>query len=166
MQLSGPPLIAVATGIVGSAWASGAIMAFSVAGAPAAKDVPQATARVWSGLYARGASLMPKVAAAVALSYAYAAYETSARGGRWTGFAAAAASVLAIVPFTLTCMKKTNATLQAAADASGDAAAAAQVPGLVDTWSTMNFVRGLFPLVGTVLGIQALCDNALWRADR
>ncbi|KAM4058051.1 hypothetical protein HRG_010994 [Hirsutella rhossiliensis] len=159
MQFSGPPLIAVATGIVGSAWASGAIVSFSVA-APAAKAVPQTTAKVWSELYARGSSIMPKVASVVALSYAYAAYDVSARGGRWAGFAAAAAAVLSIVPFTLTCMSNTNAALHKAAADAPDGPAAAAVPDLIDTWSLMNLARGLFPLVGTVLGLSTFLANA------
>ncbi|KAF4507542.1 hypothetical protein G6O67_004032 [Ophiocordyceps sinensis] len=160
MQFSGAPLIAVATGIVGSAWVSGALVSFSVVSVPAAKAVPQTTAQVWSELYARGSNMMPKVASVVALSYAYVAYSVSARGGSWAGFAAASASVLSIIPFTLTCMSSTNAALHKAAASASDAPHAASVPDLIDTWSRMNLARGLLPLVGTILGFSAFLNNA------
>ncbi|PFH62459.1 hypothetical protein XA68_13526 [Ophiocordyceps unilateralis] len=160
MQFPAPPLIAVATGIVGSAWASGAIVTFSISAAAATKAVSDATtaAQVWCELYARGSNVMPKVAVTVALSYAYAAYDVFGRGGRWVGFAAAACSILSIVPFTLTAMKKTNAELH---QATVDTPDAARVSSLIDTWVSLNFARGLLPLIGTVLGIQSFLENTL-----
>lgn len=141
---------------------AGAIVSFSVAAAPAAKAVPQTTAKVWSELYARGANVMPKVASAVALSYAYVAYHVSARGGSWQGYAGAAALVLAIVPFTLTAMRETNAALHAAADgASDDASDAAAVADLMDSWIQENLVRGIFPLSSALMGAWAY----LWVAS-
>ncbi|PHH83700.1 hypothetical protein CDD82_4662 [Ophiocordyceps australis] len=162
MQLSGPSLIAVATGIVGSAWSAGAIMSLSVIAAPAANAVPQTTARVWSELYERGATIMPKVGAAVALSYAYAAGDIYGRGpadaSLWQGLAAAAACVLAIVPFTLTAMKATNGQLHVAVTQS-TGGKDKHVEKLMETWGKLNFVRGLFPLMGTMLGIKVLVDG-------
>ncbi|KAF4589404.1 DUF1772 domain protein [Ophiocordyceps camponoti-floridani] len=160
MQFPAPPLIAVATGIVGSAWASGAIVTFSISAAAVTKAAPDVitTAHCWRELYGLGASLMPKVAITVALSYAYAAYDVFGRGGRWTGFAAAACTTLSIVPFTLMVMKNTNAELHQAAVNTPDAA---RLSSLMDTWISLNFARGLLPLVGTVLGIQSFLDNTL-----
>ncbi|RCI11966.1 hypothetical protein L249_4579 [Ophiocordyceps polyrhachis-furcata BCC 54312] len=161
MRFTAPPLIAVATGIVGSAWASGVIMAFSIAAPAAAKTSPDAaaTAKVWREFYARGANLMPKVVTVVFLSYAYAAYAVRDRGGRWAGFVAAACSALSIVPYTFTLMKKTNAALHQAAARTPDDSS--RVYSLVDTWTGLNFARGLLPLAGTVLGIKSLLDNTL-----
>lgn len=139
---------------------TGAIVCFSLAAASAAKAAPASTAKIWRELYARGAVIMPKVASVVALSFAYAAYDVSARGGRWTGFAAAAAAVVSIVPFSLTYMSGNIAALQRAAADAPDGPATADVPDLIDTWCLMNLARGLFPLVGTVLGVSAFLDNA------
>ncbi|RDA95514.1 hypothetical protein CP533_5474 [Ophiocordyceps camponoti-saundersi (nom. inval.)] len=161
MRFPAPPLIAVATGIVGSAWASGVIMAFSIAAPAAARTSPDAaaTAKVWREFYARGANLMPKVVTVVAMSYAYVAYYVRDRGGHWAGFVAAACSALSIVPYTLTVMKKTNAALHQAAARTPDDSA--RVYSLVDTWAGLNFARGIFPLVGTILGIKSFLENIL-----
>ncbi|KJZ77540.1 hypothetical protein HIM_03264 [Hirsutella minnesotensis 3608] len=137
-------------------------MSFSLISAPSFKAAPQSTVSTFVDFYARGQKVMPKVAVAVALSYAYAAYVVSVRGGRWTGFAAAGACVVAIVPFTLTVMKRTITDLhQAARNKTGDSAAAARVSGLLDTWITMNFSRGVMVLAGTLLGTRALLQEVL-----
>ncbi|RDA86408.1 hypothetical protein CP532_6494 [Ophiocordyceps camponoti-leonardi (nom. inval.)] len=169
LRFSAPPLIAVATGIVGSAWASGCIMAFSIAAPAVAKTSPDAasTAQVWRELYSRGANLMPKVVTAIALCYAYTAYDVRSRGGHWAGFVAAACSALSIVPYTFTVMKGTNAALHQEAAAAAAAARGvsadrgSRVYGLVDNWAGLNFARGMLPLVATVLGIKSFLDNTL-----
>ncbi|KAK5998962.1 Anthrone oxygenase ptaC [Cladobotryum mycophilum] len=163
MQLS-PPLIAVATGIIGSAWVSGAISSFSIAGAPAAAAVPQTSARVWAQLYRRGVATMPKYAGVVALSYLYAAYDAYTRDGPWRILLAAAACVVSTVPFTFVAMKKTNDALHEAAvvEATQDKnVMAAQVPQLLQTWTRLNSIRGLFPLAGTILGSVAFLGGQL-----
>lgn len=101
---------------------------------------------------------MPKVALVVALSYGYAAYDTHSHGGQWIGFAAAAATTLTIVPFTLGIMAGTNTSLTTAAKAykpSSDP----EVSSLLDTWTLMNYARSLFPLIGAVVGVMAYLAN-------
>ncbi|KHN96893.1 uncharacterized protein MAM_05449 [Metarhizium album ARSEF 1941] len=128
MYISSAPLVAaaVASGIVGSAWAAahqltillhqqGAVASLSLKVIPALQTSPQSTAPIWADLYRRGAALFPQVAVGLALAYGYAAYDVQSHGGQWIGFAAAASSVLAIVPFTLTVMMTTNVSLQKAA---------------------------------------------------
>lgn len=127
---------------------------------PAAKAVPATTAQVWSELYQRGACLMPRIGAGVALAYGYAAYESYSQGSNWKGFVAAAACVVAIVPYTVAVMGKTNAALlEAARGGAAAAASAAQVPSLVDRWGTMNLIRSLLPLAGSLLGMMTFLCN-------
>lgn len=100
---------------------------------------------------------MPKVALGVALAYGYVAYDAHSRGVKWIGFAAAATSLLGIVPFTLIVMKKTNTSLHEAARA-GTPGCDRVVNGLLETWTLMNFSRSLFPLAGAVIGAISFLD--------
>lgn len=101
---------------------------------------------------------MPKVALTVALVYGYAAYGVHNRGGEWTGFAAAAGTVLAIVPYTLAAMTKTNDALHKIAK-DGISGSEPQVAGLLHTWTLLNFGRSLFPLGGAVIGVISLLNT-------
>jgi hypothetical protein len=102
--------------------------------------------------------LMPKIAVTVGLSYAWAAYDTASRRGKWQGFAAGGALMVAIIPFTIIFMKSTNQALigvaTEAATMSGE-----QVAGLIKTWSSFNIVRATLPLVGAVVGSLTLWSN-------
>ncbi|KAL7938406.1 hypothetical protein V8C35DRAFT_291997 [Trichoderma chlorosporum] len=158
MYLSGPSLVLVATGITGSAWLSGAILSFSIAGAPAAAAVKQSSARIWAELYKRGAASMPKFAAGTSLAYLLAAYDAYRSDGSWGSYLGAAGCVLSIVPFTLIIMKDVNGQLhQEAHKETGEEVQAStlRVKGLLDRWTTLNMIRGLLPLVGTALGCFA-----------
>ncbi|CRK24577.1 hypothetical protein BN1708_014017 [Verticillium longisporum] len=120
-----PYLTAVATGVIGAAWTSGAIAGLSIIGCPAALDFPRhLSAGVWRGLYEHGFAAMPKFAATTAAVYLYAAFEgrrrtTSGSGGgkgnAFLGFVAAAALTVSIVPFTIALMSETNRELLLAA---------------------------------------------------
>ncbi|KAL6830245.1 hypothetical protein V8C40DRAFT_181281 [Trichoderma camerunense] len=158
MPLSGPPLVLVATGIVGSAWLSGAIMSFSIGGAPAAASVKQSSAKVWAELYKRGAASMPKVAIGTSLAYLLAAYDSYYNEGPWGIYLGAVGSVLSIIPFTLTIMKDVNGQLHEEARSEvGEVthASTLRVDGLLDRWTTLNFIRSVLPLGGTALGCLA-----------
>ncbi|PTB45078.1 uncharacterized protein TrAFT101_000547 [Trichoderma asperellum] len=163
MQLSGPSLVAVATGVVGSAWLSGAIMSFSIGGAPAAAAVQQSSAKIWAELYKRGAASMPKFAVGTALAYFVAAYDAYGDGRAWGSYLGAAGLTLSIVPFTLTVMKKTNGLLhdEAKKDANENDISVARVNGLLDRWTTLNLIRGSLPLAGTILGLFTFLREAL-----
>ncbi|UNI23660.1 hypothetical protein JDV02_009467 [Purpureocillium takamizusanense] len=161
MQFSGPTLVAVATGIVGSAWASGVITSLTLISIPSAKAVPEKAVAFWADLFARGAALMPKAGATVALAYAYVAYDVRCAGGQWQLFAAAAASVMGIVPFTLLVMADTNDKLHKL-HKDGTSGSEHHAKELLDRWGTMNFVRGLMPLAGSILGFKAYLDNSHW----
>ncbi|KAL7788708.1 hypothetical protein V8C37DRAFT_387785 [Trichoderma ceciliae] len=163
MHLSGPSLIAVATGIVGSAWLSGAIISFSIGGAPAATAIPQYSAKIWAELYKRGMASMPKFAIGTALAYLVAAYDSHGNGGAWTSYLGAAVCVLSIVPYTLTVMSWTNGQLQTEAkkENGGETElSVSRVNGLLGRWITLNLIRGLLPLTGTILGTFAFFHDA------
>ncbi|KAF5364870.1 hypothetical protein D9757_013047 [Collybiopsis confluens] len=73
--------IAIALGIAGSAWCSGAnlccsyIVAGSLAADPLPPSVsPQTIARIWQGIYNRGAKMINPVILPAGLAWAYAAY--------------------------------------------------------------------------------------------
>lgn len=158
MKLSGPPLVLVATGVIGSAWLSGAIISFSIGGAPAAAAVNQSSAKIWAELYKRGAASMPKFAVGTSLAYILAAYSAYGNGGPWGSYLGASACVLSIVPFTLTAMKDVNGSLHEEADREASEetqVSTVRVKGLLDRWITLNLVRGLLPLAGTALGCFA-----------
>ncbi|KAK1252457.1 hypothetical protein MKX08_003644 [Trichoderma sp. CBMAI-0020] len=164
MQLSGPSLVAVATGVVGSAWLSGAIMSFSIGGAPAAAAVQHSSAKIWAELYQRGAASMPKFAIGTALAYFVAAYDAYGDGRAWGRYLGAAGLTLSIVPFTLTAMKYTNGLLheEAKKDASEkDDTSVARVNRLLSHWTILNFIRGSLPLAGTVLAAFTFLYEAL-----
>lgn len=176
-EYSGLSLIAVAIGILGSAWTSGkprppcretpnqqlcfagTISTISIISLPAIKAAPEASAAVWAELYARGAGFVPKIGSVVTASYLYAAYITFGRGGRWEGFAAAAACVASIVPFTLIVMKSTNDRLHKAAK-DGVKGTDPPVASAMNTWGVLNLTRGLLPLAGAILGARAFLANA------
>ncbi|KAF4121732.1 protein of unknown function (DUF1772) [Geosmithia morbida] len=156
-----PSLIAATTGIVGSAWTSGAIASISLIGIPAYLSSPDTSAQIWATSYERGKNTMPKVAIAVALAYFYAAYDSHGRdaAGAWKGFLGAAGLVLVILPFTRAVMKPTNDSLHSIASGSS-ATPQIQSGGLLKKWSALNIIRSLFPLAGAALGFVTLLANA------
>lgn len=188
MQLTGPSLIAVATGIVGSAWASGtsnhprtpsflsisppfiafdlitdqscagAIASATFMGVSAAIDVPETTARSWRELYRRGANLMPKVAATVTLAYGYAAYDAYRAGGVWSGYAAAAGFVISIVPFTVFVMRYTNTCLHKMAEGREDTKTW-NLRELLQRWNLLNLTRSCLCLISSVIGMVTMVQN-------
>ncbi|KAJ4261549.1 hypothetical protein NW762_006977 [Fusarium torreyae] len=153
-----PSLVAIATGIAGSAWASGAIAALSLVGVPGALAAPSTSATVWQELFNRGIAIMPKFAVTTAVAYLYAAYAANQDGRGWKGLAAGAVLTVAIVPYTLVFMQPTNELLfKAAAGTLG--ASQDDVAKLIGRWGVLNLVRSLLPLAGTIAGFSALFQS-------
>lgn len=98
---------------------------------------------------------MPKVAGIVTLLYGSSAYNLYQLGGEWQGLAAAAACVVAIVPWTIVVMHDTNAKLHQAAKGGADAKST-DVVGLTHKWDKLNMARSLFTFAGAVLGFATL----------
>ncbi|KAF4991817.1 hypothetical protein FGRMN_7587 [Fusarium graminum] len=149
-----PSLLATATGIVGSAWASGYIASLSLAGVPAALQLQAPTsATVWQELFNRGFALMPKLAGTTALAYAYAAYLAYKEDRDWKGLAAGGVLTVAIVPFTIVFMSSTNDLLFKAASGTLEASQD-DVAKLIGRWGVLNLIRSLLPLAGTIIGLS------------
>lgn len=99
---------------------------------------------------------MPKVALTTALMYGYAAWSLHGQaGGSGVLCLYAAMLTIAIVPYTLLIMGKTNKALHGAADGISTPNAS-QTSILLDRWSLLNSGRALFPLIGTSLGLIGL----------
>lgn len=101
---------------------------------------------------------MPRVAGAVALSYAYAAWDARSQDKDWVGYSVAAGLVVSIVPFTVIVMSSTIQPLSGAALGS-ITLSASQVTELIGTWGTQNIFRSLLPLAGAVLGFLTFLGN-------
>ncbi|SPJ79551.1 uncharacterized protein FTOL_07942 [Fusarium torulosum] len=154
-----PSLLATATGITGSAWASGCIASISLTGIPAALQLSAPTsATVWQEFFNRGIALMPKVAVTTALAYAYASYSAHREGRKWKGLAAGGALTVAIVPFTLIFMSSTNGLLFKAAAGTLEASQE-DVATLIGRWGVLNLVRSLLPLAGTIVGLSTVFQS-------
>lgn len=65
----------------------------------------------------------------------------------------AASMTIAIAPFTLVAMGSTNDKLMTAA---GTGSGKEATRSLISTWSMLNLVRGMLPLVGGLLGMLNL----------
>lgn len=136
-------------------------------------------ARQWKTMYDHGKVQNPPVAAVVAGSFYYLTWQVRSKHAlyeRLVGssdamlYCGAAFLTLGIVPWTLTAMLKTNAALEGISggdltlttkDESGEEDVVVTVgddefDGLVRRWQVLNGIRGLFPLVGGILGLYAV----------
>ncbi|KAE9405415.1 DUF1772-domain-containing protein [Gymnopus androsaceus JB14] len=167
--------IAVAVGLSGSAWCSGAIMACSYVAGDALLDpsLPaSATAHassIWENFYTRGRNANPPIALLTAASFAYAAYylpnPLSIQSIHNTRSLLAIAGLLtiSIVPYTFLVMWSTNGALHAKAAAvrerTKNGAETLLDDGtkeLLQKWNLLNFGRGTLPLLATAVGIYAV----------
>ncbi|MCJ1484078.1 hypothetical protein MMC06_004246 [Schaereria dolodes] len=124
--------------------------------------------RQWNTTYENGKRLSPPIAATSASSFAYLAYRSlnsqlPSDNLKGKLYAAAAVAVISIVPYTILFMATINSKLIAKNEElirrsdpkeehidGGESA-----KELVDRWGALNLVRGLFPLVGAILGVWA-----------
>ena len=120
----------------------------------------------WRKLFELGKARIPPLAAASALSFSYVSYQ-------WYGtlnqpkaehYGLSAFLTILIVPYTLIFMKKVNNKLLRKAEESkglslDDKIVEAGLPKgesskeLLDLWATHNFIRGFFPLAGSILAL-------------
>ncbi|OJD12193.1 hypothetical protein AJ78_07167 [Emergomyces pasteurianus Ep9510] len=168
--------VAQTVGLTGAAWLSGNIASFSLIVAPSfltsAQEnnlAPSTLAKLWKNVYHLGARQNPPISLCTALSFFYLAW--SARSGttlfRETAentaslYCAAGALVVAVVPFTVLAMTKTNsallenAKLVEAEPATVKAGAREQTEHLIRRWIKLNGVRSLFPLTAALVGMYA-----------
>ncbi|EPS36308.1 hypothetical protein H072_10178 [Dactylellina haptotyla CBS 200.50] len=151
MEISAPSLLAVTTGLLGSAWASGAMASLTITGIPAAKAFPETAAQTWAIIFAKGLLTIPPTAVSAGLLYGYAAWDASGRpNGQQSYFTTAAFLSAGVVPFTLIFLNDTNIKLQAVADGVS-VLSEASVLALADKWGSLNLIRSLLPLSATLV---------------
>jgi len=124
--------------------------------------VPAATlAKQWRYIYETGKSQNPPIALATSFAYLYLAWSASRVGGKnqMLLYSFAAASTIAIVPFTLLIMQPTIRRLswkaESPANAPLDRSDEDEIDKLLVKWSNLNQARGLLPLMGTVFALAA-----------
>lgn len=125
---------------------------------------PNTLAQQWQTLYNAGKAQNPPIAAITASSFFYLAWVARSQGAAVysnTGlfYCGAALLTLGIIPWTLVAMTSTNHRLASIAGTGhGLRASDEEFDGLMKNWQVCNFIRGLFPLAGGILGlVVALC---------
>ncbi|KAL4995980.1 hypothetical protein BDV10DRAFT_122801 [Aspergillus recurvatus] len=101
-------------------------------------------------LYYYGHRLMPAISVTTCAMYGLVASRKRAAERPWRTYAIAAATTVAMVPFTWLCMVPTNNALfglYAAQDPALD-----EVQRLIVRWKWLHVARSAFPLLGAVIG--------------
>jgi len=142
---------------------SGYIAMYSVA-IPGLKLAPSTlAAQQWHLLYERGRNSAPAIALTTCSAFSYLAYLAGDTNRGWA-LAGAGAATIAIAPFTLTVMIRTNNTLHdwakrvAPRGEDKDAAVVREaswkkeVDDLLEYWQILNLARAVMPGVGALVG--------------
>jgi hypothetical protein len=109
----------------------------------------------WARMYHYGHQVLPTMAVATFLLYAYAAICKRAAKNSRVMLVLAGATTLSMLPFTWVFMVPTNNTLFRLEVESKSALVASlgEAQELLKTWSWLHFVRSLLPLTGALLGL-------------
>lgn len=171
-------------GITTAAVLSGAIASLSYKAMPGLLLAPGSLAvQQWQTMYARGVRTAPPLAGFALLNFVYLSYRhyhatLPSLHDKWTGYAVAGLSTIAIVPYTLVVMADVNGKLHALANRARSVSATTKRPApgegeaegadepalaineanakqLLDHWGMLNLGRSVFPLVGAVVGVWA-----------
>lgn len=148
---------------------AGSILSLSYASVPSFLLAPSPIlVRQWDRVFESGKIINPGICALSALSYAFLSYRLygTLNHPKAEMYALSALFTLAIVPYTAIGMQPTNKKLKKKLDdmkgldigekateiglAKGESA-----KELLDWWATLNFGRGILPLVGAILGMWA-----------
>ncbi|KAH8698788.1 hypothetical protein BGW36DRAFT_448809 [Talaromyces proteolyticus] len=157
-------------GITGAAWLSGNISVLSMNAIPRLAHSGREhgatlnlVAKQWNSIYDTGKAQNPPIAILITSSFLYLAWATrsggpffrQARSSCARFYFAAALLTLSIVPFTLILMNSTNTALRKLAASSEESSRNADVQSasLLERWVTLNGIRGLLPLAGSVVGL-------------
>ncbi|KAL2827373.1 hypothetical protein BDW59DRAFT_57000 [Aspergillus cavernicola] len=160
---------AQAVGLTGAAWLAGNIFGYSFVSIPSLLNshreyqAPIALIlKQWRDMYNAGHRQNPPIAAISAAAFGYLAWavphstagEVLAPTNAAALYSTAAALTAAMVPWTFVAMMQTNRLLldRAAATWVPTEKSSEDVEGLLGKWSVLNMVRGVFPLVGAVVG--------------
>ncbi|RFU33830.1 hypothetical protein B7463_g2509, partial [Scytalidium lignicola] len=155
--------IAQMIGITGSFFLSGAISSLSIITVPALLESSATTPLLlqqWRSVFRKGAARAPVVAVVAGVAYGYATYLQSKQDQEYKFTIAAALTTIAIVPFTLIFMSKTNNTLLAGA-AGISAIRSDETKTLLIKWLRLNAIRSLLPLVGGMLELWNIAIRSL-----
>ncbi|KAJ4406687.1 hypothetical protein N0V91_004377 [Didymella pomorum] len=148
--------VAKAIGLLGSAWLSGNISAYTLVSLPSIlvsvreNNVPISNAlHIWRHTYEAGRAQNPFVALVSAGALAISAWKTGEMG-----FWIAAVATLGIVPYTVVVMTRTLERLvQLARQAEKEELGVKdmyEAEKLLGWWVVLNGIRSLFPLLGAV----------------
>ncbi|KAL3461171.1 hypothetical protein BJX64DRAFT_261445 [Aspergillus heterothallicus] len=166
--------VAQAVGLTGAGWLAGNIASYSLVSVPSLitsyheHNVPlPLIVKQWRDMYSAGKAQNPPIAIVTAAAFVYLAWSVResttplavlAPKNATALYSAAAALTVAIVPWTLTTMLPTNNQLLERAGLKGWAPsdeAAEETEDLLHKWTFLNAVRGVFPLLGAVVGYLA-----------
>ncbi|KAG9653549.1 DUF1772-domain-containing protein, partial [Aureobasidium melanogenum] len=151
--------VAQVVGLTASAYLAGALGGFSVVAGPALLKAPAPLlAKQWQIVYDNGKVMAPPLSVLCSAIFGYLAYR------------AAAIVVPSMIPYTVFLMGGVNSKLQEKASSLADAsltdtavesgvAQGETVHQLVDKWLTLNLVRSLLPLFGTLAAGWAIADK-------
>ncbi|KIX94734.1 uncharacterized protein Z520_09424 [Fonsecaea multimorphosa CBS 102226] len=120
----------------------------------------------WRYIYDSGKSQNPPIAAITAAAYLYlawSAHRVAPLGQLPLCYGSAAMLTLGIVPFTLIAMSSTNNKLIQHSNAVPKSPSTPlqqpsdeEVDSLIAQWTTLNLIRSLLPLAGSILGAVAM----------
>ncbi|KAJ5113388.1 DUF1772-domain-containing protein [Penicillium angulare] len=160
--------LAQVVGISGAAWLAGNVASLSTIVTPVLLQShkednisSRLLAKQWRGLFEKGRSTNPPIAAGTASSLIYLAWAVrrgsplykSAAYSRSGLYIAAAILTVGIVPFTFVFMDPTNDVLIEKARSTSDSDP--EVSELIKRWTRLNFGRSLLPLAAAVCGVVA-----------
>jgi hypothetical protein len=109
----------------------------------------------WTTLYGYGHQALPALAVGTSATYALACANRRRAKKSWKMLALAGLTTFSMIPFTWIFMVPTNSELFRLQEVSRKEPMVMGIVGaaeLVKLWSTLHFVRSLFPLVGTLMG--------------
>ncbi|KZT56708.1 hypothetical protein CALCODRAFT_308242 [Calocera cornea HHB12733] len=161
--MSSPLTVVAQVAALGLAmFVSGFITTFSVGIPAVALAPPLLAAQQWHALYNAGKARAPPLALTSFAAFIYLASLAGFSTPKGALLASAGACVLAIVPYTLTAMARTNGRLHECAQGKqGELAGLrpvqeGEVHALLRKWTALNFVRAMCPATGAALGFWAV----------
>ncbi|MCJ1248909.1 hypothetical protein MMC30_006130 [Trapelia coarctata] len=153
------PLLMVGVGL--SAFTSGAIASLSLITVPAllTNTTNASLLTCWRHTLQNGLKVCPSFAVAATIVHVLNAYiNRDSTSGRAKYFAAAAASTIAIVPFTMILMAPTNEELFKREQTALGTATGVELSSLelVKKWGRLNLTRAFLPAAGALVACFAL----------
>ncbi|KAH6692173.1 hypothetical protein DL95DRAFT_316528 [Leptodontidium sp. 2 PMI_412] len=158
-----PPIGVQATAVATGSFLAGAMVCLTSVVIPVFLDTdtePTHLLRHWVRLYHYGHIYMPALCIGTVGLYGYSAMKGRASESRqWLAYAVAAATTIAMVPFTWIFMAPINDILfgwEETATAGTFAAELGAVRKVVVKWAWLHLVRSAFPLIGAALGFRTI----------